>query len=166
MQESDILKKCLELGEMAYDQEVNRQKAIGSKADYLMKYHTLLIAILNLSLPLILNYADLKDTGAWRLFYLLTMGCLLSGIIFTLMIQKPRKVSMFQTGTMVMKEMQKRGKMINSEEWIYNNILQIDKATYLLEKSNNAAIKWIIASYAGFILSILLMGIFFYSVIW
>ena len=61
MREVDILKQCLQISREAYEQELERQKAIGVKADYLMKFYTLLIAILNLSLPLIIQYTQIQN---------------------------------------------------------------------------------------------------------
>lgn len=164
MREADVLEQCLRISKEAYEQEISRQKTIVSKADYLMKFHTLLVAILNLSLPLIVKYAELENLGDWRIFYGFAMACLLLGIIFTLLIQKPRKITMSQLGTTVLKEVQKTGKDICAEEWVYKSILLLDKRTLSVEKANNGSVKWIIASYIAFIVSILLMGIFFYSV--
>ena len=165
MREVDILKHCLQISREAYEQELERQKAIGVKADYLMKFYTLLIAILNLSLPLIIQYTQIQNLKAWRYFYILAMGSLLLGIIFTLMIQMPRKVSLSQVGTAVLKEVKEAEDDICQEIWIYKNILRLDKRTFSIEKVNNAAVKWVKKSYIIFTISIVMMGIFFFSVI-
>ncbi len=167
MSQAEILGQCLEIGKEAYAQEVNRQKTIINKAEYLMKFHTLLIAILNLSLPLIIKYVELKSSDQWRWFYILTMACLLLGIIFTLFIQVPRKIVMPQTGVAVLKEVQKKGNLTyTDDEWLYKKVLLFDRMTQSLDKSNNSSVKWTIAAYVSFVLSIILMGIFFAYVIW
>ena len=130
-----------------------------------MKFYTLLIAILNLSLPLIIQYTQIQNLKAWRYFYILAMGSLLLGIIFTLMIQMPRKVSLSQVGTAVLKEVKEAEDDICQEIWIYKNILRLDKRTFSIEKVNNAAVKWVKKSYIIFTISIVMMGIFFFSVI-
>lgn len=167
MSQTEILRQCLEIGKEAYTQELSRQKTIINKAEYLMKFHTLLIAILNLSLPLIIKYVELKNSALWRVFYILTMACLLMGIIFTLLIQRPRKIAMFQTGTSVLKEVQKKGDLAYTEdEWLYKKLLLSDRMTLSLERANNFSVRWIVMAYVFFVLSIILMGAFFAYVIW
>lgn len=166
MHEEDILKQCLLLSKEAYGQELERQKAIGVKADYLMKFYTLLLAVLNLSLPLIIKYAGLENSYMWKVFYGLAMTSILLGIVSALLIQRPRKVVLFPGGTTALKEVQKSEKPAGSEEWIYKNILLLDKRTLSIERGNRDAVKWTVVSYVMFVLSIILMGFFFYSVIW
>lgn len=167
MSQTEILRQCLEIGKEAYTQELSRQKTIINKEEYLMKFHTLLIAILNLSLPLIIKYVELKNSALWRVFYILTMACLLMGIIFTLLIQRPRKIAMFQTGTSVLKEVQKKGDLAYTEdEWLYKKLLLSDRMTLSLERANNFSVRWIVMAYVFFVLSIILMGAFFAYVIW
>ena len=66
MRQKEILKECLEIGKISYEQELSRKKAITDKSEYLMKYHTLLIAILNLSLPLIIQNTDISILRKWQ----------------------------------------------------------------------------------------------------
>src|SRR5699024_2348742 len=99
---------------------------------------------------LIIQYTQIQNLKAWRYFYILAMGSLLLGIIFTLMIQMPRKVSLSQVGTAVLKEVKEAEDDICQEIWIYKNILRLDKRTFSIEKVNNAAVKWVKKSYIIF----------------
>lgn len=166
MQDIEIMQQCLEVGQEAYRQEVKRQDTIVTKAEYLMKYHTLLIAILNLSLPLLLKYAELKSSVSWMIFYVLTMLMLLSGIIFTLFIQQPKKIKLFPTSASLLKKIQKDAESYQTEEdWIYKKILFYEQSTVTLENANNSSIKWIKKAYIVFVLSIVMLGFFFGNII-
>lgn len=166
MQDIEIMQQCMEVGQEAYEQELRRQKAIVDKAEYLMKYHTLLIAILNLSLPLIIKYVDMKKSRSWLIFYVLAMAVLLLGIIFTLTIQKPRKLQLFPTTAGLLQEVQKNKEKYRSEEdWIYRKILLWNRVTVSLDEANELSVKWIKAAYVFFVLAIFLMGIFFSNII-
>lgn len=166
MQQSDILKECLEIGKISYDQELSRKKAITDKSEYLMKYHTLLIAILNLSLPLIIENTNISILQEWQCLYVAAMVVILLGIIATLLIQRPWKIAMFPTGA---DELQRakvyKEKMQEEDEWTYYKILLYSKATASIEKVNNASIKWLIGAYVLFVFSVFLTGTFFYCVI-
>ena len=72
---------------------------------------------------------------------------------------------MSQVGTAVLKEVKEAEDDICQEIWIYKNILRLDKRTFSIEKVNNAAVKWVKKSYIIFTISIVMMGIFFFSVI-
>jgi hypothetical protein len=166
MQQSDILKECLEIGKISYDQELSRKKAITDKSEYLMKYHTLLIAILNLSLPLIIENANISILQEWQCIYVAAMAVILLGIISTLLIQRPWKIAMFPTGADELKRAKShKGKTQEEDEWIYYKILLYSKATVSIEKVNKASIKWLIGAYVLFVCSVFLTGTFFYCVI-
>lgn len=166
MQQSDILKECLEIGKISYEQEISRKKAITDKSEYLMKYHTLLIAILNFSLPLIIQKNDISILQKWQCLYVAAMAAMLLGIIATLLIQRPWKIAMFPTGA---DELQRtktnKEKTREQDEWIYYKVLLYSKATVSIEKVNNTSVKWLIGAYVLFVLSVFLVGAFFYCVI-
>lgn len=166
MQDVELMQHCLEIGQEAYNQEKSRQAVIVQKAEYLMKYHTLLVAILNLSLPLILRYVRIENSTWWIVFYIVTMAVLLSGIICTLFIQFPKKLLLFPTSASVLKRVKANREQYDTQEaWIYKKILMWEKVTVSLEEANDSAVQWIKRAYIAFSLSILGLGFFFGSII-
>lgn len=167
MRQREVLKECLEIGKISYEQELSRKKAITDKSEYLMKYHTLLIAILNLSLPLIIQNTDISILCEWQCLYVAAMAAMLLGIIATLLIQRPWVIAMFPTGAAELQRVKStyKEKQQEQDEWTYHEVLLYSKATASIEKVNNASVKWLIGAYVLFVLSVFLVGAFFYCVI-
>lgn len=163
MQETEILKDCLETGKTAYSQETARQELIGTKADYLMKYLTLFVAILNLSIPLVLKYSTPTIvTPCFRRIYIALMALLIIGIGGTLLIQYPQKVNLFPSAGDALEYAKKHtNEMEDERARIYQQILRYTSALKSLETSNNRRVRLLTGVFWIYLLIVLLMGVFF-----
>lgn len=163
MQEKEILQNCLLVGQEAYNQEKKRQDIIGGKADYLMKYLTVFVALLNLSIPLILSYYKeiMTDTG-FRWIYVFAMICLLAGMTATLLVQRPERIKLFPSaGDMLKTVQQKEEEFADERRWVYQQVLFYTAALNSLEKSNNKRMFWLKIAFSLYALIIFLVGVFF-----
>lgn len=162
MEELDALKYCLQFSEKAYEQETERQRHAMNKADYLLKYLTLLMAAFNITISVVSKMNSLHIAGVvfWGLYVPMLVSGIL-GIISTLMIQKPRKIRRFPLGKEELLKIQDNPSKYDTDcKRIYQEILRIDKISDRLKENNDKAVKWIMTGYMCMVVMIVVFGAF------
>lgn len=158
-----FLEECLNFSEIAYKQELERQKEIGTKLDYLFKWLTIFVAVGNIGVPLIAKYAEtIVITGVFWILYGVLSFCLVGALTFIIVVQLPRKQVYFPLGTDICEKAKKDSRLFDKEEdWYYQKILYWDNMTRSLEKRNNKAICVIRIIDGMFIMAIVLLSVLF-----
>lgn len=112
----------------AYEQEWQRMKILIQRADYMIRWLTLFVAIFNIAVPLIAKETNLDYSDCiFVSLYIFIMVFLVGSILPVIIINFPQKTKMFPTGETVLKEMQSTNKLNQSEEELkYNSILYRD----------------------------------------
>lgn len=162
MEELNALKYCLQFSEKAYEQETERQRQAAGKADYLLKYLTLLMTAFNITISVVSKMSNIHIVGIvfWGLYVPMLVSGIL-GIISTLMIQKPRKTRCFPLGKEELLKVQNNPSEYDTEcKRVYQEILRIDKISDRLKENNNKAMKWIMAGYICMVVMIVVFGVF------
>lgn len=140
MELHEFLEDCLKMSESAYQQEVDRQRAIGEKLDYLFRWLTIFVTVCNIGIPLTAKVVDeTMFTGQfWGLYGLLT-ALLVSAMILIFIIQFPRKQKYFPLGTELLRKVKEsRAQYQDRTDWIYQQILYLDNMTKkLVEKKKS-----------------------------
>lgn len=167
MEELNALKYCLQFAKRAYEQEAERQRHASDKADYLLKYLTLMTTAFSITISVVSKMSSVHIVGAvfWGL-YIPMLGAGVIGIVSTLMIQTPRKIRQFPLGKEELLRVQKDSSKFDTEyKRIYQEILWTDKITVRLRKNNNAAMIWIMVAYIGLVVMTIIFGVFITYVI-
>ncbi|MDE7197280.1 MAG: hypothetical protein K2O15_00190 [Lachnospiraceae bacterium] len=159
-EEKEALNYCLRFSRRAYDQELERQKNMMGKAEYLLKYLTLLSAALNIMVSVVskMNDIDTASIAFWGLYILmLTAG--VAGVISTLMVQRPRKMKQFSLGVEELERIQRDPVRYSTEcGRIYQEILWNDTVTKRMKENNNRALGWIVAAYVCVVVMVISFG--------
>lgn len=167
MEEENALKYCLQFAQRAYDQEMERQRYAASKADYLLKYLTLLMTAFNITVSVVSKMSNVRIAGIifWGLYIpMLVAGVV--GIVSTLMIQKPRKIRVFPLGKEELLKVQNDSLQYDTDcKRIYQEILLTDKITVSLRENNNTAMIWIMSAYISLAVMTIIFGVFITYVI-
>jgi len=147
----------------AYEQEWQRMKILIQRADYMIRWLTLFVAIFNIAVPLIAKETNLDYSDCiFVSLYIFIMVFLVGSILPVIIINFPQKTKMFPTGETVLKEMQSTNKLNQSEEELkYNSILYRDVTTEVISKQNNRRAKCVTISGVALIVSLVLMVVFF-----
>ncbi len=161
-EELDALKYCLQFSKKAYEQQIERQRHAMDKADYLLKYLTLLMAAFNITISVVSKMSSVHIAGS--VFWCLYVPMLLSGmlgIVSTLMIQRPRKIRQFPSGKEELIKIQQNPSEYGTEyKRIYQEMLRIDKISDRLKENNDKAMKWIMTGYICMVVMIAAFGSF------
>lgn len=162
MEELKIFEYCMQIGEKACEQELERQKIIAAKADYLFKYLTLLATAFSIAVPVIAKMQNVSTSAPlFTILYLLLVVTGIFGIFSTLMIQKPRKIRQFPLATDELKKIQAEPVNYDRDcKQIYRKILYTDKITQTLRENNDKTMNWIFAAYSSLGVMIVLSGAF------
>lgn len=154
------LKYCLEIGKEAYKQEESRTESIKMRAENIVKYSTIFVAIANLVVSLVSKGAlEVADVLApIKILYVCLMIAIIICIILALFAQKPTLTEMFPDGVWMMEEIHSRQEEYAYEnERIYDMILRYTSRTRVMKKSNDSSLKLVTASYVLYILSVILL---------
>lgn len=163
MELKSFLEQCLIVSETAYKQELERQREIGVKLDYLFKWLTIFVAIGNIGVPLIAKYAiDSVLSGVFWILYGGLSFCLVGALLLIISIQFPRKQLFFPRGTDICEKAKKDNRLFDKEEdWNYQQILYWDNITRSMEQKNNRAICMIKIIDVMFAVAMILLSILF-----
>lgn len=159
-EEREALNYCLRFSKRAYDQELERQKNVMNKAEYLLKYLTLLSAAINIVVSVVSKMSTIDTTGTvfWALYILMLMAGAI-GIISTLMVQRPRRIKQFSLGTEELVRIKKDPVKYSTEyARIYQEILWSDTVTERMRKNNSRALRWIVAAYICVVVMVICFG--------
>lgn len=159
-EEKETLDYCLRFSEKAYNQELERQKIVVSKAEYLLKYLTLLSAAINITVSVVSKMSEISPTGIafWSLYILMLLAGAI-GIISTLFVQRPRKIKQFALGSEELGRIQEDSAKYSTQcGRIYKEILWSDTITERMRENNKRAIKWIIAAYVCVVVMVVSFG--------
>lgn len=159
-EEKEALDYCLRFSRRAYDQELERQKSVMSKAEYLLKYLTLLSAAINIVVSVIskMSANDITGTVFWIL-YILMLCAGAFGIISTLLVQRPRKIKQFSLGSEELVRIREKPDKYSTQcGRIYQEILWCDIVTKRMRENNNRALKWIVAAYVCVVVMVISFG--------
>lgn len=167
MELKSFLGECLKVSETAYKQELERQKDIGAKLDYLFKWLTIFVAIGNIGVPLIAKYADATVmSGVFWILYGFLSVCLVGALLLIIGVQFPRKQVYFPMGTDICKKVKRDNQLYaHEEDWYYQKILYWDNITHSLAQKNNKAIYMIRIIDMLFIAAIILLSVLFFYMI-
>lgn len=159
-EEKETLDYCLRFSRKAYEQEMERQKSVVGKAEFLLKYLTLLSAAVNIVVSVVSKMIAIDTTRVvfWVLYILmLTAGGL--GIIGTLLVQRPRKMKQFALGSEELVRIKNNPDKYSTEcRRIYQEILWSDIVTTRIRENNNRAIRWIVIAYICVVVMVLSFG--------
>lgn len=160
-EELDKLKYCLKIGQVSYDQEKERLKSLDKRAENLIKYSTLLIAVTNLVVSLAGKaFFQIKDTPCVKNLYIILMLVIIGCLVLSLISQRPGKIKIFPDGKWMFENMQKEnGKYATEQERVYELILRYSCSTNSLQKLNSCTMVFLGIAYFLYILSIVLLMI-------
>lgn len=147
------MQHCLQMAKDSYQQEKERSKRISDKADYLIKYITILSGILTLCIKIFENSLETLNEQKYYNYVMVIMVVLfVITIALLLSVMRPVKVILLPTGTMYLKAIQNDNSNFN-EMWkyIYYETVQYSKATARLEKINKINVILIMIAYISFL---------------
>lgn len=155
-----FLEECLKVSETAYRQELDRQKSIGTKLDYMFKWLTIFVAIGNIGVPLIAEYVD-QSIFSWIfwILYVIISCCLVGALLLIILIQFPKKQVYFPLGTDICRKAKNTSLFEKEEKWYYQQILYWDNITKSLEQKNSKAIKILKIINVLFVIAIVLLSV-------
>lgn len=159
-EEKEALDYCLRFSGRAYDQELERQKSVMGKAEYLLKYLTLLSAAINIVVSVVSKTGAIDTTGAvfWGL-YILMLAAGGVGIISTLLVQRPRRIKQFSLGSEELARIKDNQDKYGTQcGRIYQEILWSDIVTKRMRENNSRALKWIVTAYICVVVMVLAFG--------
>lgn len=159
-EEKEALDYCLRLSERAYSQELERQKNVMSKAEYLLKYLTLLSAAINIVVSVVSKMSNIETTGTvfWTLYILMLIAGAI-GIISTLLVQRPRKIKQFSLGAEELSRIKEDPVKYSTEYGrICQEILWNDTVTKRMRENNSRALKWIVIAYVCVVVMVISFG--------
>lgn len=159
----NIMDYSCDMSERAYNQEINREKTIITKTDYLFKWLTIIIAIFNIIIPIVVSSTGLNihDDIFVRL-YISIMIVLLLAIVLTIIISLPKKIKRYPMGSEFLKEINKNpDKYKDVISTKYYNILYIDTMVINYRKKNNQEIFLIFIVDLLLVVSFILMAVIF-----
>lgn len=167
MELKSFLRECLDVSETAYKQELDRQKDIGTKLDYLFKWLTVFVAIGNIGVPLIAKYTDeTVISGVFWVLYGVLSVCLVGSLLLIIGVQFPREQVYFPLGTDICEKVKGDHQLFNKEEdWYYQKILYRDNMTRSLEQKNNKAISMIRIIDIMFVAAMILLSVLFFYIL-
>ena len=158
----DLMKFSLTISEKAYLQEVDREKVIKEKVDYLFKWITFFITVINIAITIMIKQSSIDfSEKKYVLWYTLLMVCLIVSMIDIVLLQFPGKLKTYPLGSDILKHVQE-----NPEEYstdlvqVYKEILYRDVMTNQLKKRNNHILYGIIIADVLIIISVLLLAVF------
>lgn len=159
---------CQQMSDEAYEQELNRERIIGVKTEYLFKWLTLLTAIFNIAVPIIATETSVDFEGSvFVILYALMMVFLLGAMVMVAAINFPRKVKRNPSGSEWMKRIQNHPEKYETEnDFIYQNILCKDVIIEKMKKNNNRSVIFITIANCLLIAALVCMSIFLGYVIW
>ncbi len=160
VEEKEAMDYCLRFSRRAYDQELERQKNVANKAEYLLKYLTLLSAAINIVVSVVSKMIaiDTTEMAFWGL-YILMLAAGVVGIVSTLLIQRPRKIKQFALGTEELGRIQSDPTKYSTEcGRVYQEILWSDIITKRMRENNNRALKWIVLAYVCVVIMVVSFG--------
>ena len=127
----------------AYKQQVEREKTIRTKSEYLIKWITIFISVFNIAIPIIVKEIDFDYRNVFFvILYSVLMGGLIVAMLCLLLLDYPQKVKCHPLGHEILKNDKFRFSQENSDfEIIYNNILIQDSITKRLSQNNDNAVR-------------------------
>ena len=157
------LSNVLAIVEKTYKQECDRLETPNAKADNLTKYVSVLLVLLNLIIPIVLDYASFSLKYA-ILAYIAIFVPSITSLILAVKEQRSSKIYRFPTGHKLLKVIQKveaeKGKEFTDKDWEEYNISQYDLAIEALEKNNNEKVREIRWAYNCYIFAIGMLTLF------
>lgn len=164
----DLMEFCKQMSDTAYEQELNREKVIGTKTEYLFKWLTLLVAIFNIAIPIIAKETSVDYSSVvFVVLYVLMMVCLAGAMALVVFINFPRKMKKYPSGTEWMKRIKSHpDKFKNENDFVYQSILCKDVVVEKLKKSNNKAVFCMAIANVLVLVALIFMAIFFGYIIW
>lgn len=159
-EEKEALNYCLRFSQRAYDQELERQKSMMCKAEYLLKYLTLLSAAINIVVSVVSKMSTIDTTGIlfWAL-YILMLAAGGVGIISTLLVQRPRRIKQFSLGSEELTRIKDDPVKYSTEcGRVYQEILWSDIVTRRMRENNTRALKWIVLAYVCVVVMVVSFG--------
>ena len=158
--EVEQLKYCLEIGKEACKQEESRTESIKMRAENIVKYSTIFVAVANLVISLVnqgaLETADIQVSV--KMLYIGLMLAMIICIILAFIAQKPTRTEMFPDVAWMLEEiLSQRENYEYENQRIYDMLLRYTSRTITMKKSNDSSLILVTASYVLYILSVILL---------
>lgn len=153
-----ILKNVLAIAEEAYQQEQERMKSLNQKADNLTRYVSIFLVLLNIILPLVVKYTQIKFILAVFAYIFVCVPSIIS-LIFAIKEQRLSTICRFPDGHSLIKVASEENLKTN-DEWLKYKISQYDLAIKTLEQNNDEKVKDIKIGYGSYILSVIMLTLF------
>lgn len=153
-----ILKNVLTIAEEAYQQEQERMKSLNQKADNLTRYVSIFLVLLNIILPLVVKYTQIKFILALLAYIFVCVPSIIS-LICAVKEQRLSKMCRFPDGHSLI-EVASEENLNSNVEWLKYKISQYDLAIKILEENNDEKVKDIKRGYGNYILSVIMLTLF------
>lgn len=140
-----------------YKQEQERLKALNQKADNLTKYVSIFLVLLNIILPMVVEYMSIDFKFALCAYIFVCIPSILS-LVFAVKEQKLSKICRFPTGHKFLEIT--KDKVGTDVEWLKFKIAQYDQAISVLEENNDTKVKDIRRGYNCYIFAVVMLTIF------
>lgn len=164
----DFYDFCNNATDKLYEQEMNRQKTLITKTELLFKWVTLIITILNITIPLIVKETtiDVKNI-IFVILYILLMAIFIAIIILIILINFPVKYKRNLSGADWIEYVKNHTDKIKCEnDLMYYVIVSKENVVKSLIKNNNRGFKCMLAAHILLSVCIVLMAVFYANIIW
>lgn len=160
---SGIMDYALQIGEEAYQQELERTRVLRMRADYLFKWLSLFIAILNIVVPILVKEIKVDYRNfIFIILYLAVMFCLLVAMLIILTLNYPVEIKRLPTGTEILKLTDKFTADSDIETGLlYEQILLQTCITEQISNNNDEAVKRIKTANIMIMAAVTIMVVFF-----
>lgn len=159
---------CNSTTDRLYEQEINRQKTLITKTELLFKWVTLIMTVLNITIPLIVKETtvDVKDLR-FIILYILLMFSFLAIITLIVLINFPVKYKRNKSGVEWIDYVSNHSDKIKCEnDLTYQLIISKEIVVKRLIHNNDRGFKFMLAAHVMLGACIILMTIFYVYVIW
>lgn len=137
-------------------------KALNQKADNLTKYVSIFLVLLNIVIPMVIEYMSVSVGLAITMYMLVCVPCLVS-LIFAIKEQKSSKMCRFPTGEKITEIA--KSEITSNDDWIALKISQYDIAIKVLEENNSFKVKDIKRGYNFYAFAVATFTIFTFVII-
>lgn len=154
-----ILERILKISKTSYEQEVDREKQLLTKSDYLIKYISVIFGFINIFLPLIFKY-EVINLYILIIMYVITTIPLIITLYYSIKSQSLKKAVFFPTGKSMLEKLKtEMNNYCRDDKLINKEILYYSNSTEELQKSNDKRSNILKRAYTNYFVSIMVIAL-------
>lgn len=153
-----LMEYCKEYSAKRLEQEVRREEILRVRTDYIFKWLTLLVAIFNIAIPIIVKETNINTQTAFFIKgYIVVTILVVFAMALIIYIQLPKKIKVFPKASDILKKIQNEPEKYESEvSCEYQKLLTDDAIINTMSNINDRCAK--ILCVTNFLLFLIVVG--------